>query len=198
MDALEAIFTRRSIRKFTDAPVSPEDVRTLLEAAMSAPTAAGVQPWRFIVLTDRRRTGRRPLRSSCREHDPAGPAGHSGLRRYDFGTIRRILGAGLLRRNAEYSSCSACTWAGFLLVRHSQPARTGRGGPQTFQPACWKPALSALPSLGIPQNPSPPKNATTKTKFAITYGHKQTFIRRIPCTSLPSTEAPALTATHPA
>lgn len=53
MDALEAIFTRRSIRKFTDAPVSPEDVRTLLEAAMSAPTAAGVQPWRFIVLTDR-------------------------------------------------------------------------------------------------------------------------------------------------
>lgn len=42
MDALEAIFTRRSIRKFTDAPVSPEDVRTLLEAAMSAPTAAGV------------------------------------------------------------------------------------------------------------------------------------------------------------
>lgn len=53
MDALEAIFTRRSIRKFTSAPVSPEDVRTLLEAAMSAPTAAGVQPWRFIVLTDR-------------------------------------------------------------------------------------------------------------------------------------------------
>lgn len=53
MDALEAIFTRRSIRKFTGEPVAPEAVKTMLEAAMNAPTAAGVQPWRFVVLTDR-------------------------------------------------------------------------------------------------------------------------------------------------
>lgn len=53
MDALEVIFTRRSIRKFTGEPVAPEAIKTLLEAAMSAPTAAGVQPWRFIVVTDR-------------------------------------------------------------------------------------------------------------------------------------------------
>ncbi len=53
MDVLEAIFTRRSIRKFTGEPVAPETIKTLLEAAMSAPTAAGVQPWRFVVLTDR-------------------------------------------------------------------------------------------------------------------------------------------------
>jgi nitroreductase len=53
MDALEAIRTRRSIRKFHDRPVPEELVRQVLEAAMSAPSACNKQPWHFIVLTDR-------------------------------------------------------------------------------------------------------------------------------------------------
>lgn len=52
MDTLESIFTRRSIRKFTDAPVSDEDVNLLLRAAMSAPSARNAQPWHFIVVRD--------------------------------------------------------------------------------------------------------------------------------------------------
>ncbi len=52
MDALDAILTRRSIRRFTDAPVSDEAVTDLLRAAMSAPTAAN-HPWRFVVIRDR-------------------------------------------------------------------------------------------------------------------------------------------------
>ncbi len=55
MDALEAIFTRRSVRKYTDEPVSEEDLRTLLEAAMSAPSASNRQPWHFIVVRERAR-----------------------------------------------------------------------------------------------------------------------------------------------
>jgi nitroreductase len=55
MDALEAIFTRRSIRKFQRKAVPDEMVRTMLAAAMSAPTADNAQPWQFIVITDRRR-----------------------------------------------------------------------------------------------------------------------------------------------
>ncbi|MBN2003222.1 MAG: nitroreductase family protein [Anaerolineae bacterium] len=53
MDALEAIFTRRSIRKYTPEPVSEADVKTLLDAAMNAPSANNRQPWHFIVVTDR-------------------------------------------------------------------------------------------------------------------------------------------------
>ena len=53
MDALETIHTRRSIRKYAETPVSDEQVKALLDAAMSAPTAGGVQGWHFVVITDR-------------------------------------------------------------------------------------------------------------------------------------------------
>jgi nitroreductase len=52
MDAMEAILTRRSVRNYTDVPVSDDAVDQLLRAAMSAPTAAS-QPWHFVVIRDR-------------------------------------------------------------------------------------------------------------------------------------------------
>lgn len=54
METLQAIKTRRSIRKFLDKPISREIVRELLEAAMFAPSAGNEQPWQFIVLDDRK------------------------------------------------------------------------------------------------------------------------------------------------
>jgi nitroreductase len=53
MDALEAIYTRRSIRSYTDEPVSDEDLTTILEAGMNAPSANNAQPWHFIIVKDR-------------------------------------------------------------------------------------------------------------------------------------------------
>jgi nitroreductase len=53
MDAIEAIFTRRSIRKYLDKPVPVELVEKLLAAAMQAPSARNQQPWRFVVIDDR-------------------------------------------------------------------------------------------------------------------------------------------------
>ena len=53
MEALETIFTRRSIRSFSPQPVSPEQIDTLLRAAMCAPSACNQQPWHFVVITDR-------------------------------------------------------------------------------------------------------------------------------------------------
>lgn len=52
MDAMEAILTRRSIRKYTSEAVSQEIVNQLLAVAMSAPTA-GNEPWHFVVLRER-------------------------------------------------------------------------------------------------------------------------------------------------
>lgn len=52
MDAMQAILTRRSIRRYTSEPVSDELVDKLLKAAMSAPTAAG-EVWRFVVVRSR-------------------------------------------------------------------------------------------------------------------------------------------------
>jgi len=53
MDAIEAIMTRRSIRKYTEKQVSDDQIHRMLTAAMAAPTAANQQAWEFIVITDR-------------------------------------------------------------------------------------------------------------------------------------------------
>lgn len=50
-DVLELFYKRRSIRKFTDQPVSREDLVTLLKAGMSGPSAMNAQPWKFVVIT---------------------------------------------------------------------------------------------------------------------------------------------------
>ena len=50
MQALDAIRARRSIKRFTDRPVSREEIETLLGAAALAPNHRLTQPWRFYVL----------------------------------------------------------------------------------------------------------------------------------------------------
>ena len=51
---IQTIFARRSIRKYTNEPVSESEIKTLLEAAMAAPSASNSQPWHFVVVTDRK------------------------------------------------------------------------------------------------------------------------------------------------
>ena len=53
MDAMDAISSRRSIRKYTKEAVPEDIINQLLEAAMSAPSAGNEKPWHFIVVNDR-------------------------------------------------------------------------------------------------------------------------------------------------
>ena len=50
---LDNIFSRKSVRSYTNQPVPEEMVETLLRAAMSAPTGMNVQPWHFVVVNTR-------------------------------------------------------------------------------------------------------------------------------------------------
>ncbi len=52
-DVLEVIRKRRTIRKFTDEEVTEEQVETILEMAMYAPTYMNRQPWHFVVIRDK-------------------------------------------------------------------------------------------------------------------------------------------------
>jgi F420 biosynthesis protein FbiB-like protein len=52
---MEAIGSRRSIRKFRDEPVPDEHIVTLLNAAIQAPSGKNRQPWRFVVVRQDRR-----------------------------------------------------------------------------------------------------------------------------------------------
>lgn len=50
---MNAIFTRKSIRKYKGSKLSEAQIEYLLKAAMQAPSAANQQPWVFVVIDDR-------------------------------------------------------------------------------------------------------------------------------------------------
>ena len=52
-DLIELFYQRRSVRKFTDEPVSREDLITLLKVGMAGPSAMNAQPWEFVVIEDK-------------------------------------------------------------------------------------------------------------------------------------------------
>lgn len=53
MNILEAILTRRSVRKYDNRPVATEEITDLIRYAMYAPSAVNKQPWHFIILDDK-------------------------------------------------------------------------------------------------------------------------------------------------
>ncbi len=73
MDVLEATRIRRSIRKYRPEPIPDEKLRTILEAARLAPSAANRQPWRFVVVEDRER--RKALAKAANDQTFLGDAG---------------------------------------------------------------------------------------------------------------------------
>ncbi len=52
-ECLKMIYTRRSIRVYSDRQISDEDIEKILKAAMLAPSAGNEQPWHFIVVRDK-------------------------------------------------------------------------------------------------------------------------------------------------
>ena len=51
METLHDLLVRRhSIRRYTDQPISAEDVKTILEAALMAPSSKSARPWQFILV----------------------------------------------------------------------------------------------------------------------------------------------------
>jgi len=52
MELFDVIDTQRSLRRFTDAPVSDDDIRRMLESARKAPSPTNRQPWAFLVIRD--------------------------------------------------------------------------------------------------------------------------------------------------
>jgi nitroreductase len=70
IDTLTTIFTRRSVRKYSDKPVSDATVKLLLQAAMSAPTAKNTQSWEFVVIRDKKTLAQIPAFHPFGKHIP--------------------------------------------------------------------------------------------------------------------------------
>ncbi|MCL7413660.1 MAG: nitroreductase [ANME-2 cluster archaeon] len=52
---IDVIKSRRSVRQFLDRPVEDDLIAEILEAGRWAPSGLNNQPWRFVVVRDRRR-----------------------------------------------------------------------------------------------------------------------------------------------
>lgn len=51
---LDLMYTRRSVREYTDEPVTDKQVEAMLKAAMAAPSAQDLQPWHFVLVRKRK------------------------------------------------------------------------------------------------------------------------------------------------
>lgn len=49
----ELLIRRHSIRRYTDQQVDPEDVKTIIEAALLAPSSKSVRPWQFVIVDNK-------------------------------------------------------------------------------------------------------------------------------------------------
>ena len=108
MDTLETIFSRRSIRKFKDQPISDQQVGTQLKAGMQAPSARNAQPWHLVVISDRKILDQIP------EIHP-----HSKMLR-EASLAIAVCGERALEENPEYinQDCAAVT-QNILLAAHA-------------------------------------------------------------------------------
>ncbi len=52
-DFFEVLYSRRSIRLYKDEPISKETIDELLRDATQAATASNLQPWEFVVITNK-------------------------------------------------------------------------------------------------------------------------------------------------
>lgn len=71
----ELLIQRRSIRKYTEQPLTPDEVKQILEAALMAPAGKRRNPWQFIVVEDKEMLERL---SHAKEHG-AGPIAGASL-----------------------------------------------------------------------------------------------------------------------
>jgi len=53
MELIDIIKGRRAVRRFEDKPISIEDMKKILEAAIWAPSGSNIQPWEFILVMDK-------------------------------------------------------------------------------------------------------------------------------------------------
>ena len=158
MDALEAIFNRTSTRKFTDENISDDDLKTILTAAMSGPSAVNARDWSFVVVRDKDKLEKmadanvqfsEPLRGAnvgilvCGDLDRAFPAAP------DFWVIDGSIAAQNISIAAEAMGIG-CVWLGVYPLKDRVENQTALFGlPETQIP-------HSILALGYP-NPSAKK-----------------------------------------
>ena len=90
METFPAIFSRRSVRRYSDRPVSPETLRAILCAGMAGPSCVNARDWCFVVA----QTKQTLAAMADANGDPARPLRSRGSRHPGLRRSRSVLSAG--------------------------------------------------------------------------------------------------------
>lgn len=139
-EVMNAILTRRSIRKFTADPIPAEVLEDLVKAALHAPSGMGKQTWQFTVVKNREKI--QELASVIR----------TVLNRegYDMYQPEVLVIPSNDRESPFGREDNACAMENIFLAAHSMGI--GSVWINQLQGICDDPAVrQVLSSLGIPQ-----------------------------------------------
>ena len=131
---LDFIWRRRSVREFTGAPVTEEQVQSLLEAAMAAPSACCKDPWEFIVLPGKGDAENRFGMPAERPFPGKGASRDHRLRRHQASPFGKpfLSASGLCGGDGKSSACGIRPRTRSLLAWNSSERRTDHSPAEAF------------------------------------------------------------------
>lgn len=136
---LETILTRRSTRKFLRKPIPEEEMELIIQAALHAPSAKGLQTWQFTVVKNREKIQK--LAAAIREQlDRKG---------YNMYEPEVLVIPSNLKESPYGKEDDACAMENMFLAAHS--LGIGSVWINQLQDICDAPAIrSVLDELGVP------------------------------------------------
>lgn len=138
-EVMNAILTRRSIRKFTEEPIPKEILKDIAEAAIHAPSGMGKQTWQFTIVTNHDVISRLTAVIG------------SELNRdgYDMYKPTALVITSNLRDGAWSKEDNACALENIFLAAHSHGV--GSVWINQMQKICDRPSIRAiLDEVGVP------------------------------------------------
>ena len=138
---LETILTRRSTRKFLCKPIPEEEMELIVQAALHAPSAKGLQTWQFTVVRNREKIQK--LATAIRE-----VLDRKGYNMYE---PEALVIPSNLKESPYGREDDACAMENMFLAAHSMGI--GSVWINQLQGICDEPSVrQVLTSLGIPEN----------------------------------------------
>ena len=140
-EVMQAILSRRSVRKFTDQAVPREILEDLAQAALHAPSGMGKKTWKFTVISNPEKV----RKLAC---VMAGSLGREG---YDMYAPTALIIPSNLRDSAFGMEDNACALENIFLAAYSYGV--GSVWINQMRGICDEPAVrAALTELGIPED----------------------------------------------
>ena len=150
MDAITALTTRRSIRKYEAIPLKKEDLDTILDCGRLAPCGTNRQGWRFVCVTEPALLQQIASVTTYGKHIAQAGA-----------CIVILIGPDSMTKEQDAASAAACMavaaralglgscWVGTPGSNHFDEIAKMLGAPEDFKIHC-------LLSVGVPHGPQTP------------------------------------------